>query len=279
MSDKKFKLTPEECERYSRQMLVKEWMGEKGQLALSRSKVLVVGAGGSGSSLLYYLAAAGVGEIVICDGDDVDLSNLNRQILHASDRIGMNKAASAGETLAALNPCVKIHAHATRLKSDNIEKLAAGCDLICCAADNSDNGETYRVIEEYAFSERVPISWGGGYYTGGFLTFIEPGVSPCISCFMEHFDKSNEELRQGRVALPDNAAIHDEGPNPIVGAAAGMAGSMQALEVIKHLVGFGTGLSDKLLIFQFRVGANFTMYDSSEFRRRGCKLCDTNSPF
>jgi adenylyltransferase/sulfurtransferase len=276
MDERRSKLTPDEIERYSRQMLVKEWMGDKGQLALMHSRVLVVGAGGSGSSLLYYLAAAGVGHISVCDGDSVRLSNLNRQILHTTDRLGVNKARSAYEALRLLNPCIDIEVCESNIDRKNISELAGRCDIICSAADDRNKGETYRVIEEYAFSEGIAVSWGGGYYMGGFLTMIEPGLSPCISCFMNHFEKSKDAIPKDMITISDDGAMHHDGPNPIVGAAAGIAGSMQAMEVMRYLIGEGNKLTGKLLMFQFRKGANFGIYDMSDIKRPECRLCGSN---
>lgn len=255
-------------------MLIKEWGGEEGQLKLKNSSVLVVGAGGSGSSLLYYLAAAGVGKIKICDGDKVSLDNLNRQIIHNDKRIGMNKARSAGRTLSEFNSDIEIVVYPQYLHYDNIEKAAEGCRLICCAADERRDRMAMKVINRFSFEKKIPVAWAGGVYMGGFLSFIEPPSTPCMECFLAGSDAAVKAIREGRIPKPADVVLPSGGPNPIVGAAAGAAGAMQAMEAIKYLVGFGTNLRNVMLIFQ--MGGNgvvFNQYDIRGFRQANCPYC------
>jgi adenylyltransferase/sulfurtransferase len=266
-------LSKEELSFYARQMLIEEWRGASGQLALKRSSVLVVGAGGSGSPLLYYLAAAGIGRIRICDGDKVELTNLNRQILHNIGRIGKNKAASAKATLSELNRNIEIEAIDANLDERNCDELAAGCDIICCAADDRTKHKTYSTLNEYSHRNQTPIAWAGGYYMGGFATFILPPLTPCMDCFLARNDADIEAVKKGLKKIPDEAGRLPAGANPIVGAAAGMAGSIQAMEVIKYLVGIGDNLRGRMLLFQMRKGVAFVEHDMEQMRRPGCKFC------
>lgn len=253
-----------EMKRYSRNMLIAEWRGVEGQKVLKDSKVLVVGAGGSGSALLYYLAAAGIGEIRLCDGDRVEPTNLNRQILHNERRMGVNKARSARTTLRQLNSNIKIVAYERNLDEANVEKFADGCDVICCAADNRDGGETYRVLDRYSFKKKISICFAGGIHMGGFVTMIGPPKTPCIGCMVDHYD---------RVV---NVNLQHEGPNPIVGAAAGMAGALQALETIKFLLHIGDLPWGKMFCFQTVKGIDTYEIPLEPSRKSSCALCGVN---
>jgi len=266
-------LSDGEIKRYSRNMLIEGWNGKEGQQKLKDATVLVVGAGGSGSPLLYYLAAAGVGKIRVCDGDTVDLSNLNRQILHADSRIGLNKAESAKKTLESFNSDIEIFSLAENLSFENVDEVVGDADVICCAADDRNGREAYKILDRYASEKYVPISWAGGINLGGFLTFVLPPETPCMECFLAHSDKTIEAIRSGEAKQTDDSFISPGGPNPIVGAAAGIAGSMQALETVKLIVGMGTTLFGRVLIFQMDKEIAFTQYDIDEVRREGCPYC------
>lgn len=267
------KLSVQELKRYSRNLLIKEWGGVKGQLKLKNSAVLVAGAGGSGSSLLYYLAAAGIGTIKICDGDKVALDNLNRQIIHNDGRIGVNKAVSARKTLADFNKDIKIVAYPRYLDEKNIKELAKDCGLICCAADERDDRAAMKAINRYSFENQVPVVWAGGFYMGGFLTFIQPPETPCIECLLARNDAAIEAIKKGIMEKAADDIIPEKGPNPIVGAAAGVAGALQAMEAIKYLVGFGKNLKGNLLLFQMGDSMNFNTHDMSAVRRADCPYC------
>lgn len=270
------KLSRREASRYRRQMLVREWNREEGQLKLKGSKVLVVGAGGSGSSLLYYLVAAGIGTIKICDGDKVELTNLNRQILHDETRIGKNKARSAAQTLRKLNSDIEIVVVPHHLTPDNIEEMANDCDVICCAADSHD---AMRLLGHYSCTSGIPVVWAGGFYMGGFLTLVQPPQTPCIECMLSIFDNFIEEYKQNRVQVADREQFEvclqeKDAPNPIVGAAAGAAGALQAFETIKYLLGFGTNL--RSIMLKLELGGMYmtlNLYDINGLRRKECPSC------
>ncbi len=264
-------LTEREKERYARNIIIREWGGEQGQLKLKRSIVLVVGAGGSGSSLLYYLAAAGVGTIRICDADSVTLGNLNRQILYNEHSIGKNKAKEASRVITNLNSDIIVEAYAEHLNSENISRLTAGCDLICCAADDK---QTMRLLGRYSKENEIPIVWAGGYYMGGFLTFIEPPVTPCIDCVLDALEKTEADMKAGKIPMRQDVTFEVEGANPIIGAAAGAAGSLQAIEAIKYLVGFGGNLLGVMLEFQSGgMGMKFNQVDIDSLRKKDCPIC------
>jgi adenylyltransferase/sulfurtransferase len=248
-------------------------MGRRKRAAETNAAVLVAGAGGSGSPLLYYLAAAGVGTIKICDGDKVSLDNLNRQILHGDKRIGINKAVSARKTLADFNKDIKIIAYPRYLDEKNIKELARDCGLICCAADERENRLAMKAINHYSFANRIPVVWAGGFYMGGFITFIQPPETPCMECLLARNDAAIEAIRKGLMAKKEDEFIPEKGPNPIVGAAAGIAGALQAMEAIKYLVGFGKNLKGNLLLFQTGDIINFNTHDMSAVRRADCPYC------
>lgn len=256
-------------ERYARQLLVPEW-GEAGQARLRAADVLVVGAGGSGSPLLYYLAAAGVGRIRICDGDTVEVSNLNRQILHDESRLGMNKARSAAQTLALLNADIDIVAYEEPLSPERFDDMAGGTDAICCAVDDL---EATRVLGGHAARSGIPLVWGGSYYLGGFVTVVHPPETPCVECSLAGWERARARGAGAGSRLLPTA----EKPGPIVGAAAGAAGSIQAMEALKVLVGDDNVRRGTMLAFQLG-GADmgFRTLDMESLRRPGCATCGRN---
>jgi len=269
------KLSEQERVRYTRNMLLKEWNGEEGQLKLKNTSVLVVGAGGSGSPLLYYLAAVGIGQIRVCDGDKVELHNLNRQILHNSSRIGMNKARSAYETLSALNPDIEIIPFEKDLTFDTVEEIADGCHVICSAADSRDDNIGRKVMHKYACETETPIIFGGANNWGGVLTDIMPPITPCLECFFHFSDESLKKIKSGEVEKTIDTGMPVGGPLPIIGAAAGIAGSLQALETVRCILGVGKQLVNHALLFQICEDTAFTVYDISEMRRPECPYCST----
>jgi adenylyltransferase/sulfurtransferase len=227
-------LTEQQFERYARHMILEE-VGEEGQLRLLSSGVLVVGAGGLGSPLLLYLAAAGVGTIGIADPDRVDLSNLQRQIVHASDRIGERKVESARLTLGALNPDVRVIAYPERLGPENAEPLIEGYDLV---ADGSDNFATRYLLTEHCFRMRKPLVAGALSPFEGQLSTFRPYLGsdhPCYRCLF-------------RDAPPPDLVPRCETAG-IFGAVAGVIGTLQAVEVLKELLGLGESLDGSLLIY------------------------------
>jgi len=214
-----------DLERYKRQMALEGW-GEQGQAKLATASVFIAGAGGLGSTVAFHLAAAGVGTLRIADRDKVELSNLNRQILHDEARIGMPKAKSAQQTLAAFNPAIKVIAEETEITAANIATLAAQPDLVI---DCLDNFKTRLVLNEYCCCADIPLIHAGLWGLTGQVTFIHPPETPCLRCI---FPRS----------LPKSST-------PVAGVTAGVIGSFQAMEALKYLTGIGTLLKGKMLCF------------------------------
>ena len=246
MKDDISRLTDYERDRYDRQMLISDW-GEDGQFKLKNSSVFIAGAGGLGSSVSIYLAVAGVGEIKICDFDRIELSNLNRQILHPDKRIGELKAVSAETTLRELNPSINILINRDCLNAENIEEIVGKPDIIIDCLDNFD---TRYLLNRYSITHRIPFVHGAVRGMTGQATFIAPPNTPCLRC------------------------IFPEGPPqetfPILGASAGIIGCVQAMEVLKFLTGIGPALQGRLLIFD---GEEMSLNSLRIERRPSCPEC------
>ncbi len=227
-------LSEEQFRRYARHLILDE-VGEEGQARLLEARVLVVGAGGLGSPVLLYLAAAGVGTIGIVDDDRVDLSNLQRQIVHPTERVGVLKVDSARDTLAAINPDVRIETHPVRLGPANAEALIGGYDLV---ADGSDNFATRYLLTEFCHRLRKPlIAAALSPFEGQLSTFRSylGAGHPCYRCLFR--DPPPPDL----VPRCEEAGI--------LGAVAGVLGTLQAVEVLKELLGLGESLDGTLLIY------------------------------
>jgi molybdopterin/thiamine biosynthesis adenylyltransferase len=227
-------LTDAQFERYARHLILDE-VGEEGQAKLMAARVLVVGAGGLGSPLLLYLAAAGVGTLGVVDDDTVDLSNLQRQIVHPTARIGAPKVESARETVAAINPEVRVETHRLRLAPENAAALVGAYDLV---ADGSDNFATRYLLNDVCFAARRPLvaaalsPFDGQLST--FKAFLGP-PHPCYRCLFR------EPPPPDLVPRCETAGI--------LGAVAGVIGTLQATEVLKELLGLGESLSGQLLMY------------------------------
>jgi sulfur-carrier protein adenylyltransferase/sulfurtransferase len=218
--------------RYSRHLLIPE-VGEQGQLKLLQSKVLLIGAGGLGSPASLYLAAAGVGRIGIVDADIVDESNLQRQIVHSTERLGEAKVESAKRTIEALNPDVEVVAYQERLTSENIERiLADGWDVI---VDGADNFPTRYLVNDASVWHDVPVVHGSIYRFEGQVTVLKPGDGPCYRCLF------------AAPPPPELAPSCAEGG--VLGVLPGIIGSLQASEALKLLLGIGEPLVGRLLLF------------------------------
>jgi adenylyltransferase/sulfurtransferase len=218
-------LTPEERERYHRQLILPDW-GAKAQRALKRSCVFIAGAGGLGSPVALYLAAAGVGTLRICDSGKVELSNLNRQILHGVDRIGANKALSAVATLQAVNPTVEVVPLDDTITAASAASLIGESDLMI---DCLDNFNTRYILNDHAVKSGLPLVHAGVNGFCGQLTFIHPPHTACLACLV--------------------AEAPPPGTFPILGAAAGAVGCLEALEALKYLTGSGELSKGRLLFF------------------------------
>lgn len=211
--------------RYQRQILLPE-IGTCGQERLSRARVLVAGAGGLGSASALYLAAAGIGCIRVADDDGVEISNLNRQVLHSQASLGKAKVASAASRLSGLNPDIHIEPVHTRINAETIDSLVENMDII---VDGSDNYNTRTVLNRAAIRHGKPYVFGGVTGFDGMVSVFRPGTTPCFECIIpkpEH---------------PDGAVTG------IIGPTAGMAGNIQAMETIKLILGVGTPLENRLL--------------------------------
>ncbi len=224
-------LTPEQRNRYQRHLLLPE-VGEKGQQKLLESKVLMLGAGGLGSPSALYLAAAGIGTIGIIDMDVVDESNLQRQILHNLDRVGMRKVDSARKTIELINPDVTVETYDTRLGADNILDIIDGYDVI---VDGTDNFPTRYLVNDAALLKRIPVVHGSIFRFEGQITVFDPYVGPCYRCMIP--EPPPAEL------APSCAEAG------VLGVLPGIVGSIQALETIKVLLGLGETLVGRLLAF------------------------------
>jgi adenylyltransferase/sulfurtransferase len=223
-----------EIERYSRHILLAE-VGGTGQARLRDARVLVVGAGGLGSPLILYLAAAGVGTVGIVDGDTVDLSNLQRQVAHTSARIGQPKAASAAEAAGAINPRVRLDIIPERLTAANALGLVAGYDVVC---DGTDNFATrFLLADACVLARRTLVSAAVLRFEGQLSTFKpHAGANcPCYRCLYP------EPPPDGMVPTCSEAGV--------LGAVTGVMGTLQATEVLKELLGIGEGLSGRLLVW------------------------------
>ncbi len=226
-----FQYTPEQLIRYSRHFLLPE-VGEDGQAKLLQAKVLMVGAGGLGSPSAYYLAAAGVGTIGIIDNDVVDISNLQRQILHANDRVGMPKVESAKKTLEALNPDVKVIPYQAKLTSENIMEIIKDYDLV---VDGCDNFPTRYLVNDACVLTGTPNVHGSIFQFEGQATVFYPGKGPCYRCLYP-------EPPPAEMA-PSCAEAG------VLGVLPGLIGVIEALEAVKLILGKGDSLVGRLLHF------------------------------
>ena len=218
--------------RYSRHLLIPE-VGEEGQLRLLDSKVLLIGAGGLGSPASLYLAAAGVGRIGIVDADVVDESNLQRQIVHSTERLGEAKVESAKRTIEALNPDVQMVGYKERLTSENIERiLADGWDVI---VDGADNFPTRYLVNDASVWHDIPVVHGSIYRFEGQVTVFKPGDGPCYRCLFPS------------PPPPELAPSCAEGG--VLGVLPGIIGSLQANEALKLALGIGEPLIGRLLLY------------------------------
>jgi molybdopterin-synthase adenylyltransferase len=220
-----------ELERYSRQLVVPD-IGQGGQEKLKAGKVLIIGAGGLGSPAALYLAAIGVGRIGIADSDAVELSNLQRQVIHRTADLGRGKAESAAEKMQALNPSTVVDIHAVRVTLQNIGELLKPYDFVI---DATDNFTSKFLINDACVCHEKPLSHAGVIRTGGQMMTILPGKSACYRCVFD--------------GPPDPAAVPSPAVLGIFGIVPGVVGTLQAMEAAKFLLGKGELLSDTLLTY------------------------------
>jgi sulfur-carrier protein adenylyltransferase/sulfurtransferase len=246
-------LTPAQRARYSRHLLIPE-VGEEGQQRLLDARVLLVGAGGLGSPASLYLAAAGVGTLGIVDADVVDDSNLQRQIVHSTERLGEPKVLSAKRTIEALNPDVTVVPYEERLTSENVDRiLERGWDVI---VDGADNFPTRYLVNDASIWHDIPVVHGSIYRFEGQVTVFAPGDGPCYRCLYP------------APPPPELAPSCAEGG--VLGVLPGIVGSLQASEALKLVLGAGDTLVGRLLLFD----ALGTTFDEVAVRRDpGCPVC------
>lgn len=247
--------TEEQLQRYSRHIILPE-VGGKGQKKIAGAKVFIVGAGGLGCPVGYYLTAAGVGTIALMDNDSVELSNLQRQIAHSINTVGVNKAESAKKTFEALNPDVEIIAIKERINNKNILDLIKNYDII---VDGSDNFPTRYLINDACVMLKKPLVSGAILRFEGQLTTIIPGEGPCYRCLFE------DPPPPGLVPSCQEAGV--------LGVLPGVIGALQATEVLKLILGKGKSLNGQLLIYD-ALTSNFRKVKIPKNPK--CPICGDN---
>ncbi|HEX2161372.1 MAG TPA: molybdopterin-synthase adenylyltransferase MoeB [Thermoleophilaceae bacterium] len=246
------RLTAEQRERYSRHLLVPE-IGLEGQLKLLDAKVLLLGAGGLGAPAAFYLAAAGVGTLGIVDDDVVDLSNLQRQIVHTVDRVGMPKVDSAEQAIHELNPGVEVVKYKTRLDASNIMEIVEGYDVI---VDGVDNFPTRYLLNDATVRLKIPVVSASILGFDGQLSVFAPYEGPCYRCLYP---------------TPPPAELAPScGANGVLGALPGIMGVLQAIEVVKLITGSGDPMIGRLLLYE-ALSTSFT--DLKLRRDPECPIC------
>jgi molybdopterin/thiamine biosynthesis adenylyltransferase/rhodanese-related sulfurtransferase len=249
-------LTPEQRSRYSRHVLIPE-VGEAGQLKLLGSKALLIGAGGLGAPAAFYLAAAGVGTIGLVDDDVVDASNLQRQIIHTTDRVGMNKGESARVAIEALNPDVQVDVHPFRVDKDNVLDLIADYDVII---DGTDNFPTRYLMNDASLMARTPLVHASILRFEGHASTFLPYDGPCYRCLFPE------------PPPPDMAPSCGEAG--VLGVLCGVMGNIMATEAIKVLLGIGDTLSGRLMIYD---ALDMTFTELKVRRDPDCPACGPNA--
>ena len=246
-------LTEEQFHRYARNMILDE-IGEEGQEKLLDARVLVVGAGGLGAPLILYLASAGIGTIGIVDDDTVDMTNLQRQVVHVTARVGQPKVASAAATVAALNPDVRVVPYETRLTAANAAEVIGAFDLV---ADGSDNFATRYLLNDACYLlDRPLVTAALLRFEGQMFTFRRDAATPCYRCVFP------EAPREDLVPRCEQAGI--------LGALCGVMGSLQSAEILKELLGIGDSLAGNMLLYD-ALGPTFRKIKLMRDPR--CRLC------
>jgi len=244
--------TDEQIERYSRHIILPE-VGGSGQQKMLEARVLLLGAGGLGSPAAYYLAAAGIGNLGIVDFDQVDLSNLQRQIIHSTERIGMLKTESAKKTIQALNPDVNVTLYNEKMDSSNIMGLIKDYDYV---VDGSDNFPTRYLVNDACVMKNKTLIHGSIYRFEGQVTVFKPGDGPCYRCLYPE--------------PPPPGMVPNCQEGGVLGVLAGVIGNLQVVEVLKLILGIGKPLVGKLLIYD----ALNTEFRNLRLRRdANCPIC------
>ncbi|HZH08791.1 MAG TPA: molybdopterin-synthase adenylyltransferase MoeB [Microvirga sp.] len=234
-------LTPDEIDRYARHLVLRD-VGGPGQLKLKRARVLVIGVGGLGAPLVQYLAAAGIGTLGLVDNDAVSLSNLQRQVVHGTPDVGIPKVESAAEAVLRLNPYVAVETHNLRLTAENARALIGRYDVV---ADGSDNFDTRYAVSDACFFEQKPLVTAAlGQFDGSLTTIRAHETGPD--------GRPNPTYRCLFPSPPPPGAIPTCAEAGVLGALAGVMGSLMAMEVIREIVGFGESLVGRLLMVDAR---------------------------
>ncbi len=250
--EKPFTFTADQRDRFSRHFLLNE-IGQEGQRKLLESKVLLLGAGGLGSPIALYLAAAGVGTLGIVDDDTVDVSNLQRQVIHTTDRVGVSKVDSAEQAIHDLNPGVEVKKYETRLDASNIMEIISGYDVI---VDGVDNFPTRYLLNDATVRLQIPVVSASILGFDGQISVFKPYDGPCYRCLYP---------------VPPPAELAPScGANGVLGVLPGTVGLLQATEVIKLIVGIGEPLIGRLLLYE-ALSATFTQLKVR--RDPECPIC------
>ncbi len=245
-------LSDRERMRYSRQILLDE-VGESGQLKLKEASVLIVGCGGLGSPVAMYLAAAGVGTIAVLDKDVVELSNLQRQIMHSMDRLGVPKAMSARMTLESMNPEIQIREYIRELVPENVQEFIRDFDVVI---NGVDNFETRFLLNDACYLEKKPLIEAGVLRYDGLVMTILPDQGPCYRCLFPH--------------IPEEGTVSSTQTLGLLATIPGIAGTIQATEALKVILGIGKPLTGRVLAFNALEGH----YDVIDWPRDPhCPLC------
>jgi molybdopterin/thiamine biosynthesis adenylyltransferase len=244
-------LSVREFKRYGRQLVEPLW-SEGAQRRLKQAVVFVAGAGGLGSPVILYLAAAGVGCLRVCDSGRVEPSNLNRQILYSEHDIGKAKAGAARRTVRKLNPFVHVVPLNQNITGRTVSSVVADSHLM---VDCLDNFETRYVLNAFAVENRIPLIHGGVRGFEGQLSFIHPPHTPCLACM-----------------VPEEPPLEET--FPVLGATAGVIGSLQALEALKYLTGTGDLLAGRMLFWN---GRTVVFHVSRERKNPDCRVCGFSS--
>jgi molybdopterin/thiamine biosynthesis adenylyltransferase len=252
-------LTEPQIRRYARHIVLAE-IGGVGQARLIAARVLVIGAGGLGAPLLQYLAAAGIGTLGVIDDDKVDLSNLQRQVIHRTADVGVSKVESARRALGDINPEVRVQAHDERLTADNAERLLASYDIV---ADGSDNFATRYLLNDACYRlKKILVSAAILRFDGQISTYkaYEGAGHPCLRCIFP--------------AAPSEDAVPSCAQAGVLGALAGTLGAMQGTEVVKEILGIGRSLSGRLVTYD-ALDASFE--EMAITKRADCPTCSKPS--
>jgi adenylyltransferase/sulfurtransferase len=250
-----FSLSDKQIERYARHIILPD-VGAEGQERLLSSRILLIGVGGLGSPAALYLAAAGVGTLGLVDFDTVELSNLQRQVIHTTNDLGKSKVRSAGETIKAINPDVQVNEHEERLSPENVLEILSNYDLV---VDGTDNFPTRFLLNDACLRARKPFVYGAVFRFQGQVSVFAAEEGPCYRCLVP--------------AMPPPGSVPRCQEAGVMGVLPGIVGSVQAAEAIKLLLGIGKPLIGRLLLFD---ALEMEMEEMKLRRNPACPACSGN---